>query len=388
MKSRNIFLISILLMTAVTIRAELTVTTLKTDYKSNPIGVDNPLPKLSWIIQSDQMNTMQESYEIRAALDVKDLSRGRKLLWSTGQVSSSKSVHVKYGGPPLQSFQRIYWQVRIRDNHGKKSDWSDVAYWEMGILQDIQWEADWISPTWEEDPNASMPSPYLRKEFMLDKKIIDARLYISSQGLFQVEINGKRIGDQEFTPGWTSYDTRLQYQTYDVTKNLIQAENAIGIILGDGWFRGNLGWGDTRNRYGTQLATIAQLMIRFTDGSTKIITTNNSWKATTGPILESDIYNGELYDATKELDGWSTSGYNDSEWEPTQVLDISKKKLITAEGRKISVGERSKDLLRVLRLSYGLLGVVYEVTLRVRPIRAFTVYSNKMSFINSFCNLI
>ena len=117
----------------------------------------------------------------------------------------------------------------------------------------------------------SEPSPYLRKEFRLDKSIAPARFYISSHGLYQAEINGQRVGDQEFTPGWTSYDTRLQYQTYDVTGTLKQGENAIGIILGDGWFRGNLGWGDNRNTWGAELAAIAQMMVNYTDGTTDVI---------------------------------------------------------------------------------------------------------------------
>jgi len=186
MKFRNVVLISFLLMATVALRAELTVTSLKTDYKTDPLGIDNPQPKLSWVIQSDQMNTMQDSYEIRSALSLKDLRRGNNLLWTTGQVSSSQSIHVKYGGPPLSSFQRVYWQIRIRDNHGKKSDWSEPAFWEMGIMKDTDWEADWISHTWKEDEKKSMPSPYLRKKFRLDKPVVSARLYISSHGLYQV----------------------------------------------------------------------------------------------------------------------------------------------------------------------------------------------------------
>ncbi len=345
MKSHTIFLLGLLLIGSVTVRAELSITSLKTDYKTNPIGIDNPKPKLSWIIQSDQMNTMQKSYEIRASLNLKDVQKGRNLLWKTEQVATSKSIHVKYAGSPLHSFQRIYWQVRIRDNHGKTSKWSEVAFWEMGFVFDTAWEADWISPTWEEDITVSEPSPYLRKEFKLGKEIKDARLYISCHGLYQVEINGNRVGDQEFTPGWTSYDTRLQYQTYDVTDNLKQNGNTLGIILGDGWFRGNLGWVKNGNIWGTQLAAIAQLMVSFTDGSTEIIATDDSWKATTGPIIESDIYNGEVYDATRELTGWSSPGYDDSGWMNTQVVEISKNKLIAPEGPPVRIINELEPLL-------------------------------------------
>ncbi len=333
----KLFLTSLLLTLAISLSAQLQVNSLTTDYKTNPLGIDNPLPKLSWIIQSDQSNTMQASYEIRAALDPADLAKGKKQIWSSGKVASSQSIHIKYDGQVPLSFQRIYWQVRVEDNHGKKSKWSDPAYWEMGIVDEAAWEADWITPTWEENIKKSNPSPYLRKEFTLGKAIKKARLYISAQGLYQVEVNGLSVGDQVFTPGWTSYETRLQYQTYDITTHLVQNQNAIGIVLGDGWFRGNLGWVDSRNNWGDQLAAIAQIIVEYSDGSKITISTDDSWKATTGPILESDIYNGEVYDANRELSGWSKAGYDDGAWEETRKADISKENLIAPEGPPVKI---------------------------------------------------
>ena len=344
MKLRNVFLISLIFLTVFSAWAQLQVLSLTTDYKTDPIGIDNPAPKLSWIIQSDQANTLQQSYEIRAALGLKDVTKGRKLVWNTGKVASSQSVHITYQGEPLESHQRVYWQVRVVDSHGEKSKWSDAAYFEMGKLDVGDWEADWITPTWEEDPKKSEPSPYLRKEFALEKPIKQARLYITCQGLYQVEINGLRVGDQEFTPGWTSYDTRLQYQTFDITSLLAQFQNAIGIVLGDGWFRGNLGWIDGRNNWGEKLAVLGEIVVEYTDGTMATIVTDESWKATTGPILESDIYNGEVYDAGKELPGWSKVGYDDSSWKPTAKLEISKEKLIAPEGPPVKVVDQLEPL--------------------------------------------
>ena len=337
MKFRNFLLISLFLMAALGASAQLQVTSLTTDYKTNPVGIDNPVPELSWVIQSDQQNTMQESYEIRAALASADLAKKKEQVWNTGTVASSKSVHVKYQGQAPKSHQRIYWQVRVVDNHGKKSKWSEAAFFEMGKLESKDWVAEWITPTWEEDPKKSEPSPYMRKEFALNKSIKQARLYISSHGLYQVEINGLKVGDQQFTPGWTSYDTRLQYQTYDISSMLAPNQNAIGIVLGDGWFRGNLGWIDGRNNWGEKLAAIAEIRVEYTDGTSTVISTDESWKATTGPILESDIYNGELYDAAKELTGWSTVAYDDGSWTPVTKIDVSKDNLIAPEGPPVKI---------------------------------------------------
>ncbi len=344
MKFSHIFLISLLLVTSAALRAELTATALKVDYKTNPIGIDNPKPKLSWIIQSDQKNTMQESYEIRTAHKKKDLERGRNLIWKSEKVATSKSVHVLYAGPQLKSHQRIFWQVRVKDNHGNTSKWSDAAFWEMGFMSGTEWSADWITPDWKVDNSKSLPSPYLRKEFTLKEGIRNARLYISSHGLYQVEINGKRIGDQEFTPGWTSYKTRLQYQTYDVTGDLKPGKNVIGIILGDGWYRGTLGWSDNRSIWGSQLSAIAELLVSQSGGKFDFIQTDDTWKASTGPILESDIYNGERYNASKELVGWSSTGFDDSDWKGTKKVNIPKEKLIAPEGPPVRIINKLEPL--------------------------------------------
>ena len=165
MKLRNLLLTGLLTLAVFTLKAEVKVISLSTDYKTNPIGIDNPIPQLAWIVQSDEDNTMQASYEIRAALNPRDLKKGKNLLWDTDKVVSSQSVHIKYQGQALKSYQKVYWQVRIVDNHGEKSKWSEVAFWEMGILSASDWKASWISPNWEEDSKVSVPSPYLRKEF-------------------------------------------------------------------------------------------------------------------------------------------------------------------------------------------------------------------------------
>ena len=164
------------------------------------------------------------------------------VLWDSGRIASEQSIHVPYTGSPLRSGQRVYWQVRTWDETGAASAWSAPAFWEMGLLNaaDAYAQSEWITPDWDEDTSQSQPQPVLRRAFQLDSTaaITAARVYVTSLGLYELYLNGQRVGDGVLTPGWTSYKTRLQYQTYDVTDLLRGGDNAIGALLGDGWYRG------------------------------------------------------------------------------------------------------------------------------------------------------
>jgi len=243
------------------------VTNLRTEYKTNPLGIDVTKPRFSWEIVSKNRNTIQSAYEIKAAVSDELLKADKELLWNTEKVNSDRSNQIEYNGPTLKSGQRIYWKVRIWDGNGRVSEWSEAAFWEMGLLEPSDWKASWIEPDIVEDITISQPCPMLRKEFEVKGDIKQARLYVSSHGLYQTSINGKKIGNQVFTPGWTSYNKRLQYQVYDVSSQLVKGKNAIGAILGDGWYRGFLGWEDNRNVYGDKLALILQMKIIYDDGS-------------------------------------------------------------------------------------------------------------------------
>jgi alpha-L-rhamnosidase len=289
-----------------------------TEYQLNPVGIDVRTPRFSWRIVSNQRATMQRSYELRVASDVASLEGAP--LWNSGKVNSDASILRPYGGPPLKSQTRYYWQVRVWDNTGHASPWSQPAFWETGLLDPAEWSAKWITPDLAEDTARSNPSPMLRRTFVVRPSIRSARLYVTSLGLNAVEINGKRVTDDLFRPGWTSYDKRLQYDTYDVTSLMTPGANAIGATLGDGWYRGRSGWGGRRNGYGTTLGLLAQIVIHYQDGSTETIGTDDRWKASTGPILFSDIYDGESYDARLEKSGWSRAGYNDASWQGVKLL--------------------------------------------------------------------
>ena len=208
--------------------------------------------------------------------------------------------------------------MKIWDNKGRESKWSEIAFWEMGLLSQSDWKAKWIEM--EGDTLRYSPSPHFRKEFPVGKNIASARVYVTSHGFYELHLNGKKVGDQVLTPGWTSYGKRLQYQVYDVTGMLIKGNNAIGAVLGDGWYRGTLAWGNNWAVYGKKLGLLLQLKITFTDGSETLIVSDETWKASNdGAIRMNDIYNGETYDATKKLTGWNLSGYNDKNWQSVRI---------------------------------------------------------------------
>jgi alpha-L-rhamnosidase len=213
----------------------------------------------------------------------------------------------------------------------------------MGLLQPDLWKASWVTLGSEPDVIGSKPCQYFRKDFSVSKKIKSARVYITSLGLYQLFLNGQKVSSDLFTPGWTSYNKRIQYQTYDVTSQL-QAKNAIGAIVGDGWYRGNIGWGNVNGYYGHKAALLAQLQIEYTDGTSDLVTTNTDWKVSNGPIRASDIYNGETCDARLEMPGWDKPGFNDSKWETASVLDHTKSTLIAPQGDAVKITEELKPV--------------------------------------------
>lgn len=301
---------------------------LSCEHKTNPMGIDNTQPRLSWKLNGAEKDLMQTAYAIRVATDRK-FSR-KSLVWNSEKVNSDQSVLVAYRGAPLQSGQRYYWQVKIWDNKGQESDWSEAAYWEMGLLNTSDWKAEWIEPA--QDTLRDGPAYLLRKDFSLNRNIASARAYVSARGLYELFLNGQQIDSEVFTPGWTVYHDRIQYQVYDVTDLLQRGANAVGIHLGDGWFRGALGWMDNWGIYGKKVGAICQIEVTYTNGRQETISTDGSWKSTAdGPVVMNSIYNGETYDARREISGWDQAGFDDSSWDQTSVAGHSKAVLIATE---------------------------------------------------------
>lgn len=318
---------------------QLAVYGLSCEHQQNPLGIDNTQPRLSWKLRSAQTDVVQTAYEIRVSTEPNRWS-SRVAVWQSGKVGTARSVLIPYAGDALQPGKRYYWQVRVWDNRGNASGWSEPQWWETGLLDAEDWKAQWIYHPGDTSA-VSGPSPMFRKAFNASHTVKQARLYITSHGLYEALINGQRVGEAYFTPGWTSYRKQLQYQVYDVTDLIQRGGNAIGITLGDGWFRGNLMVAG-RNLYGKTLALLAQLEITYGNGQVERVVTDGSWTtAQDGPIRMADHYNGETYDARKELDGWATAAFTANGW-PSAAVDptLGYGHLVTSPAPPVTAHER------------------------------------------------
>ncbi|MDP4222273.1 MAG: glycoside hydrolase family 78 protein [Bacteroidota bacterium] len=311
---------------------DLSVYDLSCEHKKNPLGVDVLNPRLSWKINASGNDVMQIAYSVRVATDP-GFSASRTT-WNSGKVMSDESVLVAYKGTEPKAYQRYYWQVKVWDNKGRESKWSEPAYWETGLLGPSAWKAKWIEL--QGDTNRYSPSPHFRKEFSVSKRVVSARAHVTSHGFYELYLNGKKVGDQIFTPGWTSYLKRLQYQVYDITSMINNGDNAVGAVLGDGWYRGTLAWDNNWAIYGKRLGLLLQIRIVFADGTESWILSDESWKGSNdGAIRMNDIYNGETYDATKKLTGWDKPGYDESKWLTARTGNYTNNNIIASEGEAV-----------------------------------------------------
>lgn len=306
-----------------------------TENRVEPLGLDVN-PRFTWLLKPGARNQVQTAYELKV------FDQNGKQSWSTGKVNSDQSVLVDYAGPALQSGKKYSWQVKIWDQSGKAGPWSAKSGWQMGMLNTGDWKAKWIEPGFEEE--TSRPSPVFRKQFQAGKKVKSATAFITAHGMYEAYINGKRVGNDYFTPGWTSYKKRLQYQVYDVTSHLENGANVIGVMLGSGWYRGILAWGDAKNHFGKDIALLMQINIEYADGSTEIIATDDSWKSAVSHIRYSEIYNGETADSNLELKGWDKKSYNDNDWKGVKVTEHPMNVLLATYNEGIKKKETFKPV--------------------------------------------
>ncbi|AWW32839.1 rhamnosidase [Echinicola strongylocentroti] len=295
---------------------------------TSPLGFYDSKPTFSWNLPTSNNGLQQTAYQIVAGSDP-DLLPEKADFWNSEKVTSSQSAWIKYSGTALGSRQRVYWQVRYWDQEGQPSEWSKTESFELGLLDNSDWSAKWIGlPTAEEEVTGEYGDmvhrpQYLRKDFDIPSDVTQARLYITAKGVFDVHLNAKDISDDVMPPGWTPYDERIETITYDVTDLLSQGPNTIGVELAPGWHSGRLGWQKSNWSETPSPKVLCQLEMIHSDGSKSLLITDHSWKATTdGPIRRASIYDGELYDARKELEGWTSNGYEDSDWSKVLVEDI------------------------------------------------------------------
>lgn len=289
---------------------------LKTEYLKNPIGIDAEHPRFSWKLKSDRKGVFQTSYRITA-------KTGENVIWDSGEVKSEDNLRIRYAGEELSSRQQVSWSVRVTaadENQQAEESESEPAFFEMGLLEKSDWQAKWIEPESEADPEARKPVPCLRKEFDVKPGLVSARIYQTAHGLYEFWINGQAGTEDKFKPGLTSYYHRIQYQVSDITELVKEGKNAWAVMLGDGWWRGTTG-GTVKNNFGYRLHFFGQIELNYEDGRREIVAADESFRWSTGGLRASDMMMGDIYDASLEPEGWKLPGFDDSAWETVHVTE-------------------------------------------------------------------
>lgn len=307
------------------------VVCIQAEHRTVALGIGEARPRLSWQTQAP-IGWEQRKYEIA-------VERAGKARVTT-EALSPESVLVGWPLPSLQSRERVEVQVRVWGTDDNPSPWSEPLSIEVGLLAPDDWTAVAITPDLEHDREEDNPPALLKRSFTTGEDIASARLYVTGQGVYEVEINGRRVGDEVLAPGWTSYDHRLLYSTFDVTDFLVKGENTVGAWLADGWFRGRIGFkGGTRNSYGDRTSLLAQLEITYADGRRDVIQTDDRWRTSNGPITFASFYDGERHDARLEQHGWSQPGFDDSAWSGVRIVNLNKTTLEAPAGPPVRCTE-------------------------------------------------
>ena len=318
----------------------LRATRLRCEHLENPLGLDAPEPRLSWLLEAGRQGARQTAYRVLVSRDraVLETENATGDLWNSGVVGSNLQNQIVYAGEPLTSRQICHWRVCIWDELGIPS-WSDIAYWEMGLLEPGDWQGDWIGlHQWglTDEPG---PCPILRARLELPESLESpdlsnvrrARLYITARGLYEAQLNGERIGDALLAPGWTDYHVRSEYQTYALEDHLKPGENTLEVILGDGWYCGAIGYKRERRHYGACPQLLCQLEVELLDGSTLVLASSGAWgiwRVATGAIRASDMLMGEVHDARLE----DRAGL---QWQPVTSFPSRASKLVASSAEPV-----------------------------------------------------
>jgi alpha-L-rhamnosidase len=292
--------------------AGLTPYGLETEARVTPVGIDVPRPRLSWKLESPDREQKQTAYRVLAATSAEKLAQGEADLWDSGRVASEETAWIAFAGAPLHSFQGVWWRVRVWDVAGTASAWSAPAEFTMAVTDPKDWHASWIA--YPESKLSSGPLPIFRKEVSLSATPTRALVFISGLGFHELRINGAKVGDHVLAPAWTNYRDSVLYETYDVTALLKTGPNALGVLLGNGFY--NVAGGRYAKFTGSfgQPRLFLQLHLEFAGGATREVGTDGSWRTHYGPLTFSCIYGGEDFDARLEPPGWDSPGFDSAGW--------------------------------------------------------------------------
>ncbi len=318
------------------------------EYAPNPLSMNTPQPRFGWLLESSQRGQSQSAYQILVASSEAQLQVDRGDNWNSGKVTADQSVNVVYAGGRLSSGERRWWKVRVWDQDDRASDYSAPATFAMGLLNESDWEGQWIGADRE------IASPLLRRAFDLGQPVQRASLYISGLGWYELYLNGQRVGDHALDPATSDYRQRILYVTYDVTDLLRSGANAVGVMLGNGWYC-EPGW---EYQYGDSPRLRMQLNVELADGGKTSVISGTGWKAAGGPITRNDLYGGETYDARRERPGWATASFDDSQWGAAVLKDAPGGKMVA----QVMPPIRVKKTLQPVQVSEPQAGVhVYDL---------------------------
>ena len=343
-------------------------TQLTVDLKVNPTALENKQPKFSWEVDAQGFNKSQSAYQILVASSIDKLNEEEADLWNSKKTITNKSVFIPYEGAILQPIHTYFWKVKIWDEKGNASAWSDVNRFSMGLMGQEQWgNAQWItlqndtreSPHRFRDyktgkmkqavPVEGFAAGYFRKEKSIDKAVEKAEAFICALGYYELFLNGEKVGDHVLDPAPSNYDKQAYYVNYDITANIVSGKNAFGIVLGNGFYGQNISWkNDPESEkdlaYGPPTTKLL-VKITYRDGTQEDFYTDNTWKEATGPIVFNNIYGGDTYDARYEINGWNAVGYDDTSWGTPEVVSPKVRKISAQQIppiRKLKVLEPQK----------------------------------------------
>ena len=306
------------------------ITKIRINFQEHPVGITQ-IDQIGWVIESDRKTTFQASFQVLVAKD----ATFENVIWDSGKIQSAKSANNKLVGLDLYSTQKYFVRVKIWSSSGEESDWAE-SYFVTALLTNEQWQAEFITIETQKDKEDSKGS-YLRNTISLDhtKEMKSAYIYATALGLYHLFINGEKVSQDEFAPGWTSYNKHLLYQMYDVTQMINTGENVVGAHIGAGWYKGTMGFVRMRNHYGNKTAFACQLVVEYQDGTKEIHGTDSEWQGEWSPVVFSEIYDGEIYDAGLEIEGWNTTSCKYHNWKQCNVVKFDTSVLQAQSGCKV-----------------------------------------------------